>query len=196
MSLAFLKEMRLTAYLKIRVTGNFPYHSWAGGARDDLEYYVDFGTEVEVEKLVFYLRADFPHDTYWKNIDIEFSDGEIVTANFEGVADGQEVVLKEKKITRTIHLTNFIQAVFPLSWAALSQIEVYGRYIKEDLSKIEIRSASNTKDVKNYTTERLREEFHIAKLFTKDNIRMVYSHIDRIITAGIMPVYSLSLIHI
>ena len=77
--------------------GNFPYHSWAGGARDDLEYYVDFGTEVEVEKLVFYLRADFPHDTYWKNIDIEFSDGEIVTANFEGVADGQEVVLKEKK---------------------------------------------------------------------------------------------------
>ena len=64
--------------------------------RDDLEYYVDFGTEVEVEKLVFYLRADFPHDTYWKNIDIEFSDGEIVTANFEGVADGQEVVLKEK----------------------------------------------------------------------------------------------------
>ena len=33
--------------------GNFPYHSWAGGARDDLEYYVDFGTEVEVEKLGF-----------------------------------------------------------------------------------------------------------------------------------------------
>lgn len=186
----FFERNAIDGVLENKGHGNFPYHSWAGGARDDLEYYVDFGTEVEVEKLVFYLRADFPHDTYWKNIDIEFSDGEIVTANFEGVADGQEVVLKEKKITRTIHLTNFIQAVFPLSWAALSQIEVYGRYIKEDLSKIEIRSASNTKDVKNYTTERLREEFHIAKLFTKDNIRMVYSHIDRIITAGIMPVYS------
>ena len=186
----FFERNAIDGVLENKGHGNFPYHSWAGGARDDLEYYVDFGTEVEVEKLVFYLRADFPHDTYWKNIDIEFSDGEIVTANFEGVADGQEVVLKEKKITRTIHLTNFIQAVFPLSWAALSQIEVYGRYIKEDLSKIEIRSASNPKDVKNYTTERLREEFHIAKLFTKDNIRMVYSHIDRIITAGIMPVYS------
>ena len=186
----FFERNAIDGVLENKGHGNFPYHSWAGGARDDLEYYVDFGTEVEVEKLVFYLRADFPHDTYWKNIDIEFSDGEIVTANFEGIADGQEVVLKEKKITRTIHLTNFIQAVFPLSWAALSQIEVYGRYIKEDLSKIEIRSASNPKDVKNYTTERLREEFHIAKLFTKDNIRMVYSHIDRIITAGIMPVYS------
>ena len=54
---------------------------------------------------------------------------------------------------------------------------------------MELRCASNPKDVKNYTTERLREEFHISKLFTKDNIRMVYSHIDRIITAGIMPVY-------
>ena len=40
--------------------GNYPYHSWAGGAREDLEYFIDFGTLVEVEKLVFYLRADFP----------------------------------------------------------------------------------------------------------------------------------------
>ena len=56
-------------------------------------------------------------------------------------------------------------------------------------TKMEIRNASNPRDVKNYDTDRLREEFHISKLFTKDNIRMVYSHIDRIITAGIMPVY-------
>ena len=55
---------------------------------------------------------------------------------------------------------------------------------------MELRTAASPRDVKHYTTERLREEFHIAKLFTKDNIRMVYSHIDRIITAGIMPVYS------
>ncbi|MBE7011249.1 MAG: 5-dehydro-4-deoxy-D-glucuronate isomerase [Ruminococcaceae bacterium] len=54
---------------------------------------------------------------------------------------------------------------------------------------MEIRSASNPKDVKNYDTDRLREEFHISKLFTKDNIRMVYSHIDRIITAGLMPIH-------
>ena len=43
--------------------GDYPYHSWAGGAREDLEYYIDFGTDVEVDKIVFYLRADFPHDT-------------------------------------------------------------------------------------------------------------------------------------
>ena len=169
--------------------GDYPYHSWAGGAREDLEYYIDFGTNVEVEKVVFFLRADFPHDTYWKAVDVEFDDGTRETANFIETDKGQELNLSEKKITRKIHLTNFKQAVFPFSWAALTQIEVYGKYIKEDLSKMEIRSASNPKDVKHYTTERLREEFHISKLFTKDNIRMVYSHIDRIITAGLMPVY-------
>jgi len=34
----------------------------------------------------------------------------------------------------------------------------------------------------------LRKEFHIPKLFEKDEVKMVYSHIDRIITAGFMPV--------
>ena len=53
---------------------------------------------------------------------------------------------------------------------------------------MEIRCASNPKDVKHYDTSRLREEFHISNLFTKDNVKMVYSHIDRIITAGLMPV--------
>ena len=53
---------------------------------------------------------------------------------------------------------------------------------------MEVRTASNPRDVKHYTTERLREEFLIQGLFNKDEIKMVYSHIDRIITGGAMPV--------
>ena len=169
--------------------GPYPFHSWAGGAREDLEYKLDFGSPVEVEKLVFYLRADFPHDTYWKSVDVIFDGGEVHTAEFEKTEKGQELILPEVIKTRTVSLKNFRQATLPLSWAALTEIEVYGKYIKEDLSKMEIRNASNPRDMKHYTTERLREEFHISKLFTKDNIRMVYSHIDRIITAGAMPLY-------
>lgn len=111
--------------------GCFPYHSWAGGAREDLEYYLDFGAEVEVERIVFYLRADFPHDTYWKSVDVEFDDKETITAYFEKTSEGQELSLSTAKTTKKIHLTNFKQAEMPFSWAALSQIEVYGRYIKE-----------------------------------------------------------------
>ena len=168
--------------------GYYPYHSWAGGAREDLEYYLDFGNEIETEKIVVFLRADFPHDTYWKSFDIEFSDKSKIHCEFTGTKKGQEITFPKIKTT-SIHLTNFKQVSTPLSWAALSQIEVYGNYIKKENKGMEVRQAPNSQDVKHYTTERLREEFHIANLFTKDNIRMVYSHIDRIITAGFMPVF-------
>jgi 4-deoxy-L-threo-5-hexosulose-uronate ketol-isomerase len=42
--------------------------------------------------------------------------------------------------------------------------------------------------VKHYTTERLREEFLIQGLFAENEIKLVYSHIDRIITGAAMPV--------
>ena len=51
-----------------------------------------------------------------------------------------------------------------------------------------IRTACSPRDVKHYTTERLREEFLIQDVFVADKMQMVYSHIDRIITAGAMPV--------
>ena len=53
---------------------------------------------------------------------------------------------------------------------------------------MEVRDAANAKDVKFYTTDRLREEFHISGLFPDDDVKMVYSHIDRIIVIGIKPV--------
>lgn len=53
---------------------------------------------------------------------------------------------------------------------------------------MELRTASSPKDVKHYTTQRLREEFLIPRLFFADEVKLVYSHIDRIITGGVMPV--------
>lgn len=53
---------------------------------------------------------------------------------------------------------------------------------------MELRTAASPRDVKHYTTERLREEFMIQGLFASDEIKLVYSHIDRIITGAAMPV--------
>ena len=170
--------------------GIYPYHSWGGGLREDLEYEVDFGREVEISRVTIYLRADFPHDTYWKEAALEFSDKSRLPLTLFGTKEGQTFEFPKKK-TRTVKLTAFRQMRLPdgsLSFAALSQIEIYGNYIKEEKKGMEVRDASNAKDVKSYTTDRLREEFHIANLFTKDNIRMVYSHTDRIIVIGMMPV--------
>ena len=53
---------------------------------------------------------------------------------------------------------------------------------------MEIRNAVNPRDFKTYDTDRLREEFLIPVLFIEDEIKLVYSHIDRIITGGAMPI--------
>ncbi|MEA4928424.1 MAG: 5-dehydro-4-deoxy-D-glucuronate isomerase [Candidatus Limiplasma sp.] len=53
---------------------------------------------------------------------------------------------------------------------------------------MEVRAASNPKDVKQYDTTRLREEFLIDDLFQPDEVKLVYSHIDRIITGSAVPV--------
>lgn len=52
---------------------------------------------------------------------------------------------------------------------------------------LEVRYASSNKDAKNYDTQRLREEFHIGGLFQKDEIKLVYSHYDRIIAGSACP---------
>ena len=52
---------------------------------------------------------------------------------------------------------------------------------------MELRTAVSPRDVKHYTTERLREEFLIQNLFTPGEIKLVYSHIDRIITGAATP---------
>lgn len=58
---------------------------------------------------------------------------------------------------------------------------------------MELRTAVSPRDVKHYTTERLREEFLIQNLFQLGEIKLVYSHIDRIITGAAVPVEPLTL---
>lgn len=53
---------------------------------------------------------------------------------------------------------------------------------------MELRTAASPRDVKHYDTQRLREEFLIQGLFQADEIKLVYSHIDRIITGAATPV--------
>jgi len=44
------------------------------------------------------------------------------------------------------------------------------------------------KDFKDYDTKRIREEFLVKKIMDPGNIRLVYSHIERFITGGVVPV--------
>ncbi len=112
--------------------GNFPYQSWGGGAREDVDFKLFFGRPVEADKLVFYLRADYKddHDTYWKSLTVELSDGTEIVAEFDRTGAPQEVSLGGKRTIEWVRLKNFKQAANPLTWAALTEIEVYGNDVK------------------------------------------------------------------
>jgi 5-keto 4-deoxyuronate isomerase len=58
---------------------------------------------------------------------------------------------------------------------------------------MDIRYSGHPNDVKHYTTEQLRKEFHIPNVFQPGKITMVYSHVDRMMSGGAMPLASLTL---
>ena len=53
---------------------------------------------------------------------------------------------------------------------------------------MDIRYSTGPNDVKRYTTEELRREFLIQNLYQPDTVQAVYSHVDRMVVLGIMPV--------
>ena len=53
---------------------------------------------------------------------------------------------------------------------------------------MDIRYSANQKDVKRYTTQELRDEFLITGLYQPDRVVAVYSHVDRMVIFGCMPV--------
>ncbi|NDW10088.1 5-dehydro-4-deoxy-D-glucuronate isomerase [Dysgonomonas sp. 520] len=53
---------------------------------------------------------------------------------------------------------------------------------------IEERWGTHPNDVKNYDTTQLRKEFLVEKLFEADSVLMTYTHNDRLIIGGALPV--------
>ncbi len=53
---------------------------------------------------------------------------------------------------------------------------------------MDIRYSASPNDVKRYTTEELRKEFLITDLYQPDTVQATYSHVDRMVIMGIMPV--------
>ncbi|MGI6572375.1 MAG: 5-dehydro-4-deoxy-D-glucuronate isomerase [Fermentimonas sp.] len=52
----------------------------------------------------------------------------------------------------------------------------------------QLRYAAHPADVKKYDTSRLRQDFLIEKVFSADEVNMVYSMYDRLVVGGAMPV--------
>ncbi len=57
-------------------------------------------------------------------------------------------------------------------------------------TNIEERFAVHKDDYKSYDTDKLRKHFLIEKIFSADEVNFVYTHYDRVIVGGAMPVNS------
>ena len=53
---------------------------------------------------------------------------------------------------------------------------------------MDIGYSAHPNDVKRFTTEELRREFLIENLYQPDQVAAVYSHVDRMVILGCMPV--------
>ncbi len=50
-----------------------------------------------VDKVRLYIRSDFPHDTYWTNLTIQFSDGSTQDVTLQKTSDPQDVTFRPRK---------------------------------------------------------------------------------------------------
>ena len=54
--------------------------------------------------------------------------------------------------------------------------------------RLDTRYANHPEDSKHYTTEELRKHYLMETVFVADEVNLMYSHVDRVIAGGIMPV--------
>lgn len=106
--------------------GDWPYESWGINRRDDATWKLEFGRPVEMDKLIIYTRADFPHDNWWEKATVTFSDGtkEILDLKKGGEA---QVFSVHKNGIEWLELSELIKAEDSSPFPALTQLQVYGR---------------------------------------------------------------------
>ena len=108
-----------------RSHGDWPYGSWGINRRPDAEFTLEFGRPVDIDKIVLYTRADFPHDNWWVQARLAFSDGSEEQISLEKGGKAQPFLIQRKEIT-WIKLSDLIPSSAPSPFPALTQIQVYG----------------------------------------------------------------------
>lgn len=105
--------------------GEWPYTSWGEDERPDAEIMIAFGRTVKIDKTNILIRADFPHDNYWTQCKICFSDGSEMILPMKKTGEKQCYTFEPKSVT-WVKLKDFVRSDEPSPFPALSQWEVFG----------------------------------------------------------------------
>lgn len=106
--------------------GFWPYTSWGINRDPDAALRLDFGRLVEVGAVGFYLRADFPHDAWWEEASLSFSDGSTERFTLEKTGKAQRFDIAARRVS-WVRLHSLIKADDPSPFPALTQLEIWGR---------------------------------------------------------------------
>lgn len=106
--------------------GEWPYTSWGINQDPDAAWEIDFGRTVELDEAVFYLRADFPHDAWWREATLRFSDGSSLVVALEKSAADQRFSFTPRQV-EWVQLDTLIKADDPSPFPALTQLELWGQ---------------------------------------------------------------------
>ena len=108
--------------------GEWPYESWGINQRDDACFKLEFGRVVEIDRIILYMRADYPHDNWWRQGIIRFSDNSVLELELRKTGTAQEFTFEKRQI-EWLELNSLIKAEGTSPFPALVQIEVYGKVL-------------------------------------------------------------------
>lgn len=105
--------------------GEWPYQSWGINRDPNAELRLDFGRPVRVDEVRLTLRADFPHDSWWEEATVEFSDGsrEVLRLTKTGAPQSFPV---EPRTIQWLVLKELKKAPDQSPFPALTQLEAWG----------------------------------------------------------------------
>lgn len=105
--------------------GAWPYQSWGINRDPNACLRLEFGRHVRLDEIRLTLRADFPHDSWWTQAVVEFSDGTRETFALEKQAEPQCFSISPRSVT-WLELKELQKANDASPFPALTQIEAWG----------------------------------------------------------------------
>lgn len=104
----------------------YPYQSWGINEKKDAAITVDLGISCDVDEIVIVLRADFPHDNYWTQATLAFSDGSEDTISLIKTEKPQTFAVSKKAVTSVCMKDMIACTDDPSPFPALRALEVWG----------------------------------------------------------------------
>lgn len=106
--------------------GEWPYQSWGINRDPNAAWTLSFGTPVEIDELRVTLRADFPHDSWWTQGTVVFSDGSEETLSFVKTEQPQSFPIAPRRV-EWLTFQKLIKNGDPSPFPALTQFEAWGK---------------------------------------------------------------------